>query len=177
MRKSSPHPDGQVPGEKSGERRVLRHALAWFILVFGLLLAARGIIGAELLPSAAGEEGYLTAVLRRALGDPYRLGLLAGWVALVPHAMVLALGHRNDATWTGYDSFAAWVQVLFTSLGFLGTIVGVSLAVSGLPSAMQSDDPTSLITGLSTAFDTTFLGLGAAITVMLLRKLAQVVVL
>ena len=61
-------------------------------------------------------------------------------------------------------------------MGFLGTIVGVSLAVSGLPTAMQQDDPSGLISGLSTAFDTTFLGLGAAITVMLLRKLAQLVV-
>lgn len=170
-RKSSPRPD--VDDHRQAERRVLRHALAWFIVVFGLLLAGREVVTTDLLPAADPDEGYLSAVLRRAMGDLYRLALLAGWGALVPHALILTIAWRNEATRAGYASFAAWVQVLFTSLGFLGTIVGVSLAVAGLPTAMQADDPAALITGLSTAFDTTFLGLGAAITVMLLRKLIE----
>ncbi len=74
---------------------------------------------------------------------------------------------------SAYDHFAAWGQTVLTSLGFLGTVIGVSLAVGGLRDAMLEQDPTSLIVGLSTAFDTTFLGLVGAIQYLVLRQLTS----
>ena len=73
-----------------------------------------------------------------------------------------------------YEAFAQWAQTLFTSIGFMGTIIGVSLAVAGLEEAMIDGDPGALIGGLSTAFDTTFLGLFGAVCLMVLRRLSRI---
>jgi hypothetical protein len=60
--------------------------------------------------------------------------------------------------------FSLW---LFPVLGFLGTIIGISQAVSKLPSAMNNRGQLdSVLSSLHFAFDTTFLGLVAALALM-----------
>lgn len=52
---------------------------------------------------------------------------------------------------------------LFPAVGFLGTVVGVTIALGGLEQVMAKGDPSRLMNGLLTAFDTTFLGLLASL--------------
>ena len=52
---------------------------------------------------------------------------------------------------------------LFPGLGFLGTVVGVSIAIGGLEPMMSGGSSEQLLGGLRTAFDTTFMGLVAAL--------------
>jgi hypothetical protein len=58
---------------------------------------------------------------------------------------------------------------LFPAIGFLGTVVGITIALGGLPKVMASRDTDQLISGLLTAFDTTFLGLVAALSLTLVQ--------
>lgn len=57
---------------------------------------------------------------------------------------------------------------LFPVLGFLGTIIGISAAIERLPDAMKErgGQLTAVVSQLHFAFDTTFLGLIAAIVLM-----------
>ncbi len=151
----------------------MRHALAWTLLLAGIFLAGRGQLS-ELAMLQSQSPSYLAAVFGRSLDNLYQLLLLSGWLAVFPHFLLLSMLDREGVTVAAYDRFAVWAQTLFTSLGFIGTIVGVSLAVSGLEGAMRDNEPGVLIAGLSTAFDTTFLGLGAAVSLMCLRKLAEI---
>lgn len=57
---------------------------------------------------------------------------------------------------------------LFPGLGFLGTVIGISIAIGGLEAVMNGQAPSELISGLRTAFDTTFLGLVASLVLTLL---------
>jgi MotA/TolQ/ExbB proton channel family protein len=59
---------------------------------------------------------------------------------------------------------------LFPVLGFLGTVIGVSAAIEKLPNAMKERGTqlSGVINELHFAFDTTFIGLVAAIGVMLI---------
>ena len=156
------------PAAGSGERLVLRHALGWLLLSAGLLVGVTHGLGMR--PAAGGDLSYLPGVFARSLDNPLQLALLAGWIALLPHWLVLLALRRRPGLAVGYQRFADWAQPLFTGLGFVGTIVGVSLAVAGLRVAMQDQNPDGLVKGLSVAFDTTFLGLGAALTLALFRK-------
>ena len=123
------------------------------------------------------EQPYLPALLSRSLEDPFRLGLLAAVLSVLPHAVWIGLRRNRVAeprlVEEAYDRAGLFMQTLFTSFGFLGTIVGVSIAVSGLEAAMENREPAALIGGLGTAFDTTFLGLCGAILVMLTRRLVS----
>ncbi len=151
---------------------VVRHAIAWTLLLAGMFMAGRDQLS-ELAALQSHTPSYLVAVFGRSLNNLYQLLLLSGWLSVLPHFLLLAILDRKGVTVVAYAHFAAWAQTLFTSLGFIGTIVGVSQAVSGLEGAMRNNEPGVLIAGLSTAFDTTFLGLGAAVSLMLLRKLAE----
>jgi hypothetical protein len=51
---------------------------------------------------------------------------------------------------------------LFPAVGFLGTVVGITIALGGLQQVMDKRDSGQLMSGLLTAFDTTFIGLLAA---------------
>ena len=159
-----------VPGRL--EPVVARDALAWLLVAGGGLWLAV-LLGAGGAPPEP-LDPYLASVLKRSLVDTYQAGLLAGLIAVPLHAL-WTFGRRGRAAAAAYDQFGLWAQILFTSFGFMGTIVGVSLAVAGLEAAMQDGDPGALIGGLSTAFDTTFLGLAAAILLLLLRKSARLV--
>ena len=52
---------------------------------------------------------------------------------------------------------------MFPGIGFLGTVIGISIAIGGLEEVMSGQEPTVLISGLRTAFDTTFIGLVASL--------------
>jgi biopolymer transport protein ExbB/TolQ len=62
---------------------------------------------------------------------------------------------------------------LFPVLGFLGTIIGISAAIEKLPEAMRERGAqlTGVVNELHFAFDTTFLGLIAAIVLMFITAL------
>lgn len=149
------------------EKIVLRYFLALLLISVGAALVLRG---QGLLPVVPEGGGYLMGVVARSFENRYPLGLLAGLVCVPLHALCLGFFVPDPALADAYDQFGSWLQVLFTSLGFLGTVVGVSLAVAGLPQAMDANNPGPLIEGLSTAFDTTFLGLTAAVLTMISRQ-------
>lgn len=149
------------------EKRV---ALDWL----GCVFVCAGIIWTATLYgwSVQNDAGYLSGVLARSLISPYQMVMLSALCAVPLHAL-WTFAHYGVASAVSYDAFGQWAQTLFTSLGFLGTIIGVSLAVAGLEEAMSNGEPGGLIAGLSTAFDTTFLGLLAALFLMVLRKLVR----
>jgi hypothetical protein len=153
---------------KSIDRTIARDALGFTLVAGGLVwLLAATSSGGEVVPQ---DAGYLSSVLSRSLANPFQGALLAGFLAVIPH-FVWVWVRQGSCAETAYDTFGGWAQTLFTSLGFLGTIVGVSLAVGGLEDAMLDGSPAALIGGLSTAFDTTFIGLASAILLMFCRKL------
>jgi len=153
------------------ETRQLQVALGIWLLIAGVLWMCVQTVMQEWVTTV--EEPYLAAVLSRSLSDPYRLALLSAVIAVAPHALWVGLrsGHGKQAVAVAYDRAGVLLQTLFTSFGFLGTIMGVSIAVSGLDEAMDSREPGLLIDGLGTAFDTTFLGLVGAIAIMISRRL------
>ena len=160
------------------EARITRDALGWLVLIFGLAWLAASIFPDFASGIAAWGEtdetsGYLQGVLGRSLRIPLQGVLLAALVAVPLHALWTLMVRRGDEAALAYDQFGIWAQTLLTSFGFLGTIIGISQAVSGLEAAMMAGEPGGLIDGLSTAFDTTFLGLTGAIFVMILRKGAR----
>jgi len=53
---------------------------------------------------------------------------------------------------------------LFPGLGFLGTVIGITLAIGGLEDVLKGGSPKQLFYGLRTAFDTTAIGLIAGIS-------------
>lgn len=161
--------------QQDTHRSVLRAFVAVAFLSAGAILAASNSFGKW---SGGPQEyctvearTYLVGVFNRSLAGPYQLVLLAGLIAVPLHLTWVRFTNWTDQGRAAYDSFAAWGQTLFTSLGFLGTIMGVSMAVAGLEVAMSQGEPAGLICGLSTAFDTTFLGLTASIMLLLARRM------
>ena len=148
--------------------RVFLDAIALTLFVAGLLwlAAANGLPYRSFV-----DGGYLGGVLSRSFESLYQGALLSGLLAMPLHAIVSL--RRGQAGAAAYDMFTLWGQTLFTSLGFLGTIIGVSLAVGGLAAAMGEGDPAGLIAGLSTAFDTTFIGLTASVLLMVFRTIVH----
>lgn len=119
------------------------------------------------------EDSYILGVLNRSINSVFQGTLLAAACAVPVHAIWIRI-HYGIEGLVAYEAFAQWAQTLFTSIGFMGTIIGVSLAVAGLEEAMIDGDPGALIGGLSTAFDTTFLGLFGAVCLMVLRRLSRI---
>lgn len=60
---------------------------------------------------------------------------------------------------------------LFPGLGFLGTVIGVSIAIGGLEPMMSGGSAEQLLGGLRVAFDTTFMGLVAALCLGILSMI------
>ena len=120
----------------------------------------------------SGGRGYVLSLLERSIYEPYQIALLAGLIAVPVHfAWIIWRSRTQQGICKQYADFATWAQTLFTSLGFLGTIVGVSLAVGGLEAAMSEGETRDLVCGLSIAFDTTFLGLSGAILLLIGRRM------
>lgn len=153
------------------DRMLLKYAAGWLMVAVGGLL-----IAAALRPDATSAPGsYIAGVWARSFENPLQLGLLAATLAIIPH-FIWSLRRGSDSGFAeAYDGFAAWGQAILTSLGFLGTVIGVSMAVAGLEQAMVEQEPVPLIRGLSTAFDTTFLGLSGAILFLILRRMAKAI--
>ncbi|MEM7439423.1 MAG: MotA/TolQ/ExbB proton channel family protein [Pseudomonadota bacterium] len=63
--------------------------------------------------------------------------------------------------------------VIFPAVGFIGTVVGVSLAIGGLNAVLDSGETTPLLDGLRIAFDTTLIGLMASVILSVLLYLIQ----
>ena len=64
--------------------------------------------------------------------------------------------------------------VLFPAIGFIGTVVGVSLAIGGLGDVLGSGETAPLLEGLRIAFDTTLIGLVASVVLTVLLHLMHV---
>jgi len=157
--------------QSGSESIIARDALGWLILCGGLIWLA---VALGLVPvGAPGEDAsYLYAVLVRSFGNGLQAAILAGLAAVPMHA-IWTFSRSGPAAVEGYDKFGLWAQTMFTAVGFMGTIIGVSIAVAGLKQAMVDKDPATLIGGLSTAFDTTFLGLSGAVLLMIIRKVTR----
>ena len=153
------------------EGRIARDALGWLLFCCGLLWL---VVTLGYVPEGppGPEVGYLDAVLIRSFGNGFQAIMLAGLFAVPLHAAWTFWRNGSEAV-VGYDRFGLWAQTIFTAMGFMGTIIGVSLAVAGLEQAMSEGEPGPLIGGLSTAFDTTFLGLSGAVMLMILRKISR----
>lgn len=150
------------------EGRVLRDFIGW------ALLAGSGVtMTAVIVEGVSMSDSYILGVLTRSLNSVFQGALFAAVCAVPLHAIWIRLRHGAAGLAT-YEAFAQWAQTLFTSVGFMGTIIGVSLAVAGLKDAMTKGDPGELIGGLSTAFDTTFLGLLGAVCLMIFRHFGRV---
>lgn len=63
--------------------------------------------------------------------------------------------------------------VLFPALGFIGTVIGVSLAIGGLNDVIETGETAALLDGLRIAFDTTLLGLVASATLTVILYLCD----
>ena len=156
---------------RGSESTVSRDALGWLILCGGLVWLS---VSLDLVPVGPPSEdaSYLYAVLVRSFGNGLQAVMLAALAAVPLHA-IWTFARSGPAAVEGYDKFGLWAQTIFTAMGFMGTIIGVSIAVAGLKQAMVDKDPATLIGGLSTAFDTTFLGLSGAVLLMILRKVTR----
>lgn len=85
----------------------------------------------------------------------------ADWQAVGPVGLQLAANPIRDAA------------VIFPAIGFIGTVVGVTIAVGGLHAVMDTGDTAPLLDGLRFAFDTTFLGLVASVVLTAMLYLIQ----
>lgn len=63
--------------------------------------------------------------------------------------------------------------VIFPAIGFIGTVWGVTVAIGGLSTVLETQDPTILLSGLRVAFDTTLLGLVASVALTVLLYVIQ----
>ena len=110
---------------------------------------------------ALSERAKPTTELRTSL-----VGRVIGWLVGLPNLA------RDEALERFVDRGGAYATAplrdavtLFPAVGFLGTVVGVTIALGGLQQVMASAKGGAgrLLDGLMTAFDTTFLGLLAAL--------------
>mmetsp|Transcript_22853 Transcript_22853/g.38178 ORF Transcript_22853/g.38178 Transcript_22853/m.38178 type:complete len:163 (-) Transcript_22853:3055-3543(-) len=150
-------------------------------------------------PYSPPDDGglFLRELALRAVAEPYYNMMIVSFVASLSFGFMMAAavagrGGNWILTLTGLGStfkenmseVYAWARVplrdaaaLFTGLGFLGTVYGISVAIDGLRGVISGGDPEGLIIGLRTAFDTTFIGLIAslvlAIFLMLLDQFAD----
>ena len=83
------------------------------------------------------------------------------WEKAGPVALSVAANPVRDAT------------VLFPAVGFIGTVVGVSLAIGGLSDVLDSGETAPLLEGLRIAFDTTLIGLVASVVLTALLHLVH----
>lgn len=157
--------------------------LCWIMFFHAVLVT---LIRYDLVPVFTGE-GYLPGIYERFFNNGYYIFMGASFLGCVAYAGALlifvATGRRSFALITGipeqkpvFDENIFLVSgyayamrplrdavTLFPGLGFLGTVVGISIAIGGLESILEGESPQELTTGLRTAFDTTFLGLCASL--------------
>ncbi|MEC9434742.1 MAG: MotA/TolQ/ExbB proton channel family protein [Pseudomonadota bacterium] len=126
-----------------------------------ILTGLLGVLGYALAASAAARR-----MIRGRLSPPDRVTRgLAALCGLPGDAVARPAGWALFAD-HGAGHLAAPVRdaaAMFPAVGFLGTVVGVSIAIGGLEGVLAGGDSAILLAGLRTAFDTTFLGLVAAL--------------
>ena len=83
------------------------------------------------------------------------------WRIEGPVILLLAVNPIRDAA------------VIFPAIGFIGTVVGVTIAIGGLGTVLETQDPDILLGGLRVAFDTTLLGLVASVALTAFLYLIQ----
>lgn len=125
--------------------------------------------------------GYALACLlsgRRVSAEDGLLHTLKGWYGRAQSETALAQLSEHLAQWRGQQHqhnlapllFTVWVLPL---LGFIGTVIGISQAIGGLETVIAaagvpgSSGLAEVLSGLSFAFDTTFMGLILVIPTML----------
>ena len=161
---------------------VAEHQRLWPLILsqFAAMLAL------SLVPGAASRAAFARAGFVLALGLTLALplggqALADRWVLQTPvhlliaftACLVLAAQARQavagptDAT---EARLVAGMAQLLPLLGFAGTVWGIMLALGALPAIFASDAPSTealqdLLGGLGTAFETTLLGLAAAVVV------------
>lgn len=62
---------------------------------------------------------------------------------------------------------------LFPAVGFIGTVIGVSIAISVLPNVIGSSNLSPLMEALYVAFDTTFIGLFALVSLTIILLIIE----
>ena len=170
----------------------LRAMLLWCLLALAVYAVLRRYGYAP--PEVPGEGGYLSGIWAR-FWTSYLYGMIgAAFLGCTIFAIALFFGQGSGAAAAfarrlcglpadldpddpvfhlkGFDVAIAPLRdaaALFPGLGFLGTVIGISGAIGGLREVMSGGDPTELIGGLRTAFDTTFLGLVAALLLTLIN--------
>lgn len=121
-----------------------------------------GIIGYSLALFASLTPTATMPVVRRLCGlPPDVLATDAGRYTLTALGAELALSPIRDAA------------AIFPGLGFLGTVVGVSIAIGGLDTVVETGNTDDLMLGLRSAFDTTFFGLTVSIVLSVLMTLIR----
>lgn len=170
--------------------RCLGAWLLWIIVLFILFLLA---LRFQIFPTVPEDQGFLLGILSRSLTDVFYGFLISGMIASISYGLCLLLitqhgpqtypllarmvgldrvGQRQfDVENTTFNITRSPLRdavTLFPGLGFLGTVIGVSIAIGGLEDVMSGQPPTELIAGLRTAFDTTFIGLISSLILSIL---------
>ena len=183
-----------MPAMKTIQPGRLRCLGAWLVWILAVYVAYVVAMRFQLFPEVAQSERFLPGLIGRSLGDPFYGFLISGLIASHIYGFIL-LGltrwgavsnpflsrlvgvaspeqqQQFDARLTAFAIARSPLRdavTLFPGLGFLGTVIGVSVAIGGLEDVMAGQPPTELIDGLRTAFDTTFIGLIASLMLTLL---------
>lgn len=113
---------------------------------------------------AAWQDDYLVRRFRDALEYLRRSGTIKGLDEHLRYLADVDAGRQN----AGY-SFVRLVVWAVPILGFLGTVVGITIAIANLsPQALEASLP-QVTSGLGTAFDTTALALALSMVLMFVQ--------
>lgn len=126
-----------------------------------------------------------TAYVRRGLRR-WRYGKTGGLADSIDHLAARAGGAKNDMEllWQRYEEsylLPKYISWAVPVLGFIGTVLGISLAADGIRRIIGSDsglaglsgDLSGAIAPLGIAFDTTLIALSLSVVLTLLLALAQ----
>lgn len=182
-----------MPSHHLPSYRSTKACLIWILGFFSLYAILRRYDVYILIPG----DHYLAGILTR-LWEGYLYGFItAAFLGCLTYALFLyffilrlykkkpyffhtATGIPRDfscdgfITEGGYDLSVSPIQTaaaLFPGLGFLGTVIGISTAIGGVEDVLNGGSPTSLLSGLHVAFDTTFIGLVASLSLALINML------
>lgn len=130
---------------------------AYGVALIGTLVRWTGARMSGLGEEEATRRGWLASLV----GLPRTGPVSPEWPSIGPVGLQLAANPIRDAA------------VVFPAVGFIGTVVGVSLAISGLDTVILTGETRPLLDGLRVAFDTTLLGLVASVVLTALLYLVQ----
>jgi biopolymer transport protein ExbB/TolQ len=119
-------------------------------------------------PAAPVRETYLTRRLREALEYVRSTGSADGLESHLRHLEDVDLGRMSQ----DYASVRLIVAVV-PILGFLGTVLGITLAIGKLDADSMKEALPAVIDGLSVAFDTTGLSLGLSMLLLLVKYFVE----